>query len=505
MEAFERYRSIIPEWDRFTAALETPEPPAVRVRSRRMDPQEVRRRLDEQGFRPEPVPGLPGYLTLGARPRSPARTLEHWLGLFNVQQSVMGLPPRALAPRPGERVLDLCAAPGGKASHLAELMEERGPLVAVEPAEKRLRGLLSNVYRLLHPNIMVVGADGRELPDGAHFDRVLADVPCSAQGNARRKGRAPDRSAKFERYVTRLQERLLRRAVDLTRPGGVVVYATCTFAPEENEAVVSRVLAERPVEVEAIPLDVPHAPGLTTFEEEAFDPRLEEAWRVYPHHMDSGGLFMVRLRKQGEADGQGAGGGGEEGADGWVPVPAVFPGEEPREGSEEHNEGGERLREEAGESQEEAARALLRETFGVEDEALASFQWLERGKSLWLHRCGEWPLGGWRPSGAWRVISTGIRAFNAGDRGGVRPTNDVLRLLDEAMDRGRVELEQDELLALLRGDALPLERYAGSEEVRGPLALCLEGRVMGRGVATRRGLVSNIPKRDAGPLREILE
>ena len=496
-EAFQRYREVIPDWERFLEAVATPEPTALRARTLRMEPEVLRHRLDDQGFAPEPVPGLPGYLTLRARPRSVARTLEHWLGFLNVQQSVMGLPPRALEPRPGERVLDLCAAPGGKASHMAELMEDRGTLVAVDPAEKRLRGFLGNLYRLLHPNVLVVAADGRELPDGVGFDRVLADVPCSAEGNARRKGRPPRRTVKFERYVTQLQERLLTRAVDLVRPGGVVVYSTCTFAPEENEAVVSRVLANRPVDVEPIPLDQPHAPGLTAFQGEEFDPRLADAWRVYPHHLDSGGLFMVRLRRREEGMegswGEGAGGDGAWGdgsggdRSGWVPVPRAFPGEEPEA------------------SRVEATERLLQDTFGVEPVDVTPLQWLERGKSGWLHRCAEWPLGGWRPSGAWRVISAGVRAFNEGGPDGVRPTNDVLRLLSDGIRRRRVDLEREELLELLRGEALPVEPHLGEEAGGGPVALCLDGQVMGRGVVTRQGLISNIPKRDAGPLREILE
>ena len=216
-----RYREFVPDWPGFQAAISTPEPVGVRVRLGLTTPEELLRHLGAQGFALEPVPGLASQYRLVAGPRSIAQTIEHWLGLFHIQQTVMTLPVLALAPTPGERVLDLCAAPGGKTTHLAQLMEDRGSLVAVDPKEKRLRGLLANVFRLGHTNVLVVAMDGRAVPGTALFDRVLVDAPCSAEGTIRRKGGSETpRSPNFVSYVTSLQEALLRRAIDLTRPGG---------------------------------------------------------------------------------------------------------------------------------------------------------------------------------------------------------------------------------------------------------------------------------------------
>ena len=133
------------------------------------------------------------------------------------------------------------------------------------------------------------GRDGRSLPDGALFDRVLVDAPCSAEGTLRRKrgtpgGRQPG-SAGRRRGGRR---RCSGEPIALTRPGGTVLYSTCTFAPEENEAVVDRVLEDAPVTLEPITIDAPHAPGLTSFEGKTFDSSLEGACRIYPHHFDSG-------------------------------------------------------------------------------------------------------------------------------------------------------------------------------------------------------------------------
>src|SRR5665811_2359827 len=145
-------------------------------------------------------------------------------------------------------------------------IRDRGTLVASDVSEGRIRGLLGNVYRLGHPNIMVVSADGRDFPEEAHFDRVLVDAPCSGEGTLRRSGgQPPNQSASFVDYVTRIQEALLRKAIRITRPGGTILYVTCTFAPEENGAGVSPLPQDAPGEMVPLSLPVPHAPGLTRF------------------------------------------------------------------------------------------------------------------------------------------------------------------------------------------------------------------------------------------------
>src|SRR5690606_25479015 len=122
----------------------------------------------------------------------------------------------------------------------------------------------------------------------------------------------------FAGYVTQTQRALLRRAIALTRPGGTVLYVTCTFAPEEHEAVVSDILATEPDALAPLDLPVAHPPGLTAFEVTRYVSRLAVAARIYPHHLDSGGLFLARLRKlEGSSD--------PSASSGWSPVPAAFP------------------------------------------------------------------------------------------------------------------------------------------------------------------------------------
>ena len=479
----ERYRPLVGEWERFLAAHRSPEPVTLRVRSGRISRDALTDRLRRAGFRTEPVAGLDAYLRLTAGAGSVAQTVEHWLGLFHVQQAVMALPALALDVSAGERVLDLCAAPGGKTTHLAELMGEAGPLLAVEPKEKRIRGLLGNIYRLGYRNVIVVAGDGRTLPEGAFFDRVLVDAPCSGEGNYRRRaGRLPPRTAEFSRYVTRVQEALLRHAVRLTRPGGTIVYATCTYAPEENEAIVDRVRRDAPVTIGEIPLGLPHSPGLTGWAGEAYHPDLAKTWRVYPHHMDSGGLYMARLRRRG------AGGLRPTGpAPGWGPVPTAFPGTDAGEASA-------RIR---------RARSELVDRFGFDPELVGRMAWTVRGKHIWSQSAGIWPMSAWTSleTRRARIVSVGMRAFRGGYGRHETPSSQFLRTWAcEIGETRTARVGTADLRRLLAGESLPPASLPA-----GPVALVWEGRVLGRGMVGSRGLVHELGRADAERLLAIID
>ena len=492
-----RYRSFIDDWGAFTAAAARPEPTVFRVRKGRVEEGELVDRLQRQGFRVSPVDGLAGFLRVDEEPFPISATLEHWNGLLYVQQASTGVAPPELAAAPGERVLDLCAAPGGKTTHLAELMDGRGCLVASEIDERRIRGLLGNVYRLCHTSILTVASDGRDFPEGPLYDRVLVDAPCSGEGTLRRRsGDVPNQSESFLAYVRGVQRALLAKAVRLCRPGGTILYVTCTFSPEENEAVVSDVLGSGAVELEPVRLAVPHAPGLTSFEGAEYDPRLEGAARIYPHHLDSGGLFLARLRRlEGEAPSSAPSAGPEHGRArgaeprlsdaGWSPVPAAFP-----DGTM---------------AQDDDADARIRRVlpeiaarYGIPVEVLDGWRWIVRGGRIWLHTLDEWPLEAWAED-SWRPISVGVRAIELDSRGRPRPTNDFLRLAGSHVCRARTDLDGARLGRLLDGRAEAVE-----DELLGPVALALDGSVLGRGMLTGAGLVSEIPKARAADLRRVI-
>jgi NOL1/NOP2/sun family putative RNA methylase len=456
----------------------------------------VAERLRARGFTLRTLDGMPGFHRVERAPIPLSATPEHWLGLVYQQQASTGVAAPTLAPGAGERVLDLCAAPGGKTTHIADLMGDSGCLVASEISESRIRGLLGNVYRLGHTGIFVVASDGRDFPLGALFDRVLLDVPCSGEGTLRRRGgQPPDQSASFRTYVTRVQRALLERAVRLTRPGGTILYVTCTFAPEENEAVVSEALARLPLDLEPIELPVPHAPGLTAFEGTTYDPRLAGAARIYPHHLDSGGLFLAKLRRcQGEpsaepGDPSSTGRGDAAVAASaresrWSSVPAAFPGE--------------RISAAEAIATIDAGIGEVLERFGIAD-PLDDLRWTLRGGRAWAHTLDAWPGGLWE-DGPWRPISVGIRAIDFDSRGRARPSNDFLRWLGSRMGQRVLDLDDDRLGRLLERHPVPTDFPS-----RGPVALRWHGDVIGRGAVTVDGLKSEIPRARAADLRRCLE
>lgn len=300
-----RYRGIVPDFQGFLAASVCPLPICVWANTLRMGPAELARRLSSLGFEVQPVPWYPrGFRLSGAG--SPGLTAEFLAGTYHVQEEVSLLPVTLLDPQPGERVLDLCAAPGNKTSQAAVHMDNRGTVVANDPSVRRLSALQYNLHRLGVACSVTIAAGGGNLPVAVgQFDRVLVDAPCSCEGTTRKHAHVlrATRPARWERLAA-TQRALLARALQVCRPGGRVVYSTCTYAPEENEGVVDAVLRAAPSgSVRILPARVPGLvtrEGVGAWEGRRFLPDVELALRVYPHENDTGGFFVAVLEKTGE-------------------------------------------------------------------------------------------------------------------------------------------------------------------------------------------------------------
>ncbi len=290
-----RYRSIIPDWSAYEDACSRPIPTSVRVNTLRTTSADLRSRLARAGVASDPYPWDETLLRVD---RPIGRRIEHWLGLLYIQEVTQTLPIRLLDPRPDETVLDLCAAPGGKTTQAAARMENRGCLVANEPSGRRQHALLANINRLGILNATVTEFRGESFPIRAQFDRVLVDAPCSAEGTLRKEPslRGGGRPATIRRLAA-VQKRLILRAYDLLQAGGRLVYSTCTFAPEENEAVVAQLLRERDARIVPIRLPFSVAAGLPAWEGESFPASIADCVRVYPHHLDSGGGFIACVER----------------------------------------------------------------------------------------------------------------------------------------------------------------------------------------------------------------
>lgn len=296
-----RYRDLVDDWDAFAAALGRPLAPCVWANPSRVTSDELQALLAEEGIEAEQIPWLPGALRLPLE----TRVGQHWwfcAGLAHAQEAVSQVPARLMDLCPGQRVLDLCAAPGGKTAQIAFALGNRGTLIANDISTDRIKALQGNLDRLGIVNCSTTCSDGANWPTvGGRFDRILVDAPCSSEGTIRRNpallGRLDPESP--ARLAPR-QRALLRKAAQLLAPGGRILYATCTLAPEENELVVADVLAELEGALRLVPAALPGlvtAPGVTQWQGRALPSELAGCLRIWPHHNDTGGFFIALLER----------------------------------------------------------------------------------------------------------------------------------------------------------------------------------------------------------------
>ena len=389
--ALGRYRCLFEQevdgWDAFLTILMRPLPTWIWANPLRIQGDQLRELIAEEGVSTDPVPWLnpwwsrvaqrllasdaevgqelsaasagplgpgpsgPDSLNAGATPAAFFDAASHpialrlppgfkagqrwWYcaGLAHAQEAVSQLPVTLLDIRPGQRVLDLCAAPGGKTAQLALALANHGTLLANDFSAERIAALQGNLDRLGVMNCSSTRCDGGNYPAAAGlFDRILVDAPCSSEGTLRRNpslaqrgghdGRGDDRRAvvgrsalgraqagigleRSQRMAGR-QRALLRKAVQLCRPGGRIVYSTCTFAPEENELIIAEILDEQNGNLELLPCEVPGlvtGAGVTRWQGRQLDPSLSRCLRVWPHANDTGGFFVAALHKSAQAPG----------------------------------------------------------------------------------------------------------------------------------------------------------------------------------------------------------
>jgi len=224
---------------------------------------------------------------------------EHQLGYFYVQDAASMIPPVVLAPKPGEIVLDLCAAPGSKTTQLAQYMNNEGLLIANDSQGKRLSALGLNTQRCGVRNILITKMDGERLSQKEMFDKILVDAPCSGTGTIRRNYKIIEMwSPHLVSKLSGIQYKLLSNAFNALKQGGELVYSTCTLEPEEDEKVVSRLLENNPdAEMLDITLNIKRSPAILEFEGQKYDPRVSKCLRIYPQDNDSEGFFVAKIKK----------------------------------------------------------------------------------------------------------------------------------------------------------------------------------------------------------------
>lgn len=269
--------------------------PAIRVNTLRTREEELVGRLRGKGVELEKIPWTRHGYFVRSSPFSMGATTEYLLGYYFLQDPASMYACEVLGPRKGELVLDMAAAPGGKTTYLAQLMNNRGTIVAVELSRERMKSLRSNVSRLGVENVIAIRTNALEAGKfGLVFDKVLLDAPCTGTGTAYKNPEAKGKNRADVEKCTATQRALIETAAGVLKKGGVLVYCTCSFLPEENEFVVQDAL-ELDLKLKKIRHGVP---AFTSCYGRALSPGLARARRFYPAIHGTQGFFIAKLEKK---------------------------------------------------------------------------------------------------------------------------------------------------------------------------------------------------------------
>lgn len=286
----------------FMDASDRPRPLVIRANTLKTTRKDLMEAIGKRGTTLEPIDWSKVAIKVMDTTVPIGATPEYLAGHYMLQSAASQNPVLALAPLPGERVLDMSAAPGGKTSYVAQLMKNSGSIIANDLKPQRQKATVANMHRMGVKNVIVCCYDGRKIPQVMKgFDRVLLDAPCSGLGVISR-----DQSVKLQRTIkdiqriAHLQKELLCAAVDSTdcnsSTGGIIVYSTCSVSIMENEQVVDYILKRRHVKLVDTGLDVGR-PGFTRHKERRFHPSLNKTRRFYPHVHNMDGFYVAKFKK----------------------------------------------------------------------------------------------------------------------------------------------------------------------------------------------------------------
>jgi 16S rRNA (cytosine1407-C5)-methyltransferase len=289
--------------DQLTAQLSGRLQQSVRINPLKGDPAETLVTMRELGWQGEPVSWCENAFTISEGYEQLRDSELASQGRIYIQNSSSWLPVVALEPRPGERVLDVCAAPGGKTSHLAALMHGEGSLTANDNSRPRLIRMQRNLERL-GVSATCTLRDATQLVrhfEDQQFDRILIDAPCSGEGLVDLDDiKSLDTwSVAHIKRLNQLQKRIISQAWQLLAPGGTLVYSTCTTAPEENELVIDWLLRRTPdAQLTDTATDHPLlSPGITSWQGREFHQDLSKTRRILPNSAGQELFFVAKLTK----------------------------------------------------------------------------------------------------------------------------------------------------------------------------------------------------------------
>jgi NOL1/NOP2/sun family putative RNA methylase len=298
----ERYLEMLGEkgTEELISFNETTLPQTIRLNTLRSSYENTETVLVSKGIELRKDPQFHESRTIVQTPYPIGATPEYLNGYYMLQGKNSLYPARVLNPSKDELVGDFAAAPGGKTTHLAQIMANEGNIMAVDISANRCRSLKSNISRMGVINTIVLQMDSRKIASlNLQFDKILLDAPCSGSGIiisdvTRKSSKTMEDIMNYHDY----QVSLLSSAIEVLKTNGELVYCTCSLEPEENELVISKILEKTDVKLDKIELNA--KPGITQFQDLDLDKNLVKAKRLYPHETKGEGFFIAKLVKENE-------------------------------------------------------------------------------------------------------------------------------------------------------------------------------------------------------------
>ena len=298
----ERYLDFLGE-DETIALLnanEQPLTPSIRVNTLKIEPVKLKNRLEEKGIKLEPIRTVPSGFKVIESPLNLGSLHEYLQGYYYIQNIASMIPPIILNPSSEDFVIDMCAAPGSKSTHLAQNMKNKGKLILIEKNAQRIPALDMNLRRMGVINSIVLNEDAVNLPNlKIHADKILLDAPCTGEGLIiEDSSRKKSKSLKDINKMASIQINLLRSGLEALKSGGQLLYSTCSIAPEENELVVNQVLRDNS-NYSIIKIAFQYGVnGLTRVYGEELMKDLKYSQRIYPHLHGTIGFFLCLIEKK---------------------------------------------------------------------------------------------------------------------------------------------------------------------------------------------------------------
>ena len=298
----ERYKQLT-DYNKFRQASLTFLRRSIRVNTLKISVAKLKRQLEKDWIL-QPIPWCDEGFWIEHRGEEKRRDVgnlkQHALGYFYLQEAASMIPPVILQPKPGEEVLDMCASPGSKSTQMAAMMQNKGLLISNDYQGDRLKPLSLNIQRMGILNCVITLMDGvRFRKTNQMFDKILLDAPCSGTGTICKSLKTikiwnPNMITK----LARTQKQLIEAAFKILKPGGTLVYSTCSVEPEENEGVVSHLLSNYH-NAQTMPIDIGlnRGPAINEFGKETYHEGVRNSLRLWPQDNNTEGFFVSKIVK----------------------------------------------------------------------------------------------------------------------------------------------------------------------------------------------------------------